>query len=142
MRRALLPVVLCAVAVAPAADALAAKAKPKPISKTVPYRDATPDPTGMAVGPDSHCSGLVPKEAPYQFKAPAAGSLRVTLGGFQGEWALELRTEKGQLLTETDTTGAYESLTVKVKKPGVVNIQPCNLAGTPDGVINLVFTYA
>ena len=115
--------------------------RPTPTTETVPFRDATPDPTGMAVGSDGHCSGLLPREAPYEFTAPLRGTLKVTLGGFTGEWALHLLNEKGSVLSETDTTD-YESLTVKVKKGAVVGVLPCNLAGTPDGTITLVFTPA
>ena len=115
--------------------------RPAPTTETVPYRDATPDPSGVAVGDDGHCSGLLPREAPHEFTAPGRGSLKVTLGAFTGEWALHLLNEKGSVLAETDTTD-YESLTVKVKKGSVVGIQPCNIAGTPDGTITLVFTPA
>lgn len=118
-------------------------APPKPVTETVPFRDATPDPSGIAVGSDGHCSGLLPREQPHTFTAPARGTLKVTLGGFAGEWALHLLNEKGSVLAETDTAApAYESLSVKVKKAGVVDVLPCNLAGTPDGTITLLFTYA
>jgi len=118
-------------------------APPKPVTQTVPFRDATPDPSGMAVGSDGHCSGLLPREKPHSFTAPARGTVKVTLGGFGGEWALHLLNAKGSVLAETDTQApGYETLSVKVKKAGVVDVLPCNLAGTPDGTITLVFTYA
>ncbi|HVF19442.1 MAG TPA: hypothetical protein VNA14_04275 [Mycobacteriales bacterium] len=140
MRLAMLPLAV-AVAVAGLVTPSHAAPRPQPRTETVPFRDATPDPTGMAVGSDGHCSGLLPREAPHKFTAPARGTLKVTLGGFTGEWALHLLNEKGTVLSETDTTG-YESLTVKVKKGAVVGVLPCNLVGTPDGTITLVFTYA
>ena len=120
----------------------APKPKPKPISQEVPFTDATPDYSGWVVGTDSHCAGALPREEPYAFKAPAAGTLKVSISGFTGEWALDLRNEKGAVLAETDVIGELETLTVKLRKPGLVNIAPCNLAGTPEALISLVFTYA
>lgn len=67
--------------------------RPKPINQTAPFRDATPDPTGPAAGDDGHCSGLLPREKPYAFKAPARGTLKVSIAGFNGEWALHLLDE-------------------------------------------------
>ncbi|HVE97594.1 MAG TPA: hypothetical protein VNA12_00250 [Mycobacteriales bacterium] len=140
MRRSLL---LGITAATIAAFALPGSAAPKSMTYTVDFRDATPDPTGMAVGDDGHCSGLLPREAPHVFKAPARGTLKATLGGFEGEWALHLMDAKGSVLAETDTTGAYESLSVKAKKAGtVIHVLPCNLVGTPDGTITIVFTYS
>ena len=138
MRRLLLALLMSATVAGLASPGLAAPGTTT--TDTVAYRDPTPDPTGMAVGSDGHCSGLLPAEAPYVFTAPARGTLKVTLGGFEGEWALHLEDPKGSVLAETDTTGAYESLTVKVKKAGDVHVQPCNLFGTPDGLITLQFT--
>ena len=140
MRRVLLTAVIATTVVGVAAPGGAAP-RPKQTTTTVPFRDATPDPTGVAVGSDGHCSGLLPRETPHAFTAPARGSLKVTLGGFTGEWALHLLSEKGSVLAETDTTD-YETLTVKVKKGAVVGVLPCNLVGTADGTITLVFTYA
>ncbi len=116
--------------------------KPKPINQTVPFRDATLDPSGTAVGSDGHCSGLLPREKAYAFQAPAAGTLKASISGFSGEWAMQLRDAKDKVLAEDDVTGGFETLSVKVRKPGVINVLPCNLAGTPDSVITLVFTFA
>lgn len=138
------PIALLLVAsVASAAGPAVAGPKPKPIEKTVSYTDATPDLTGLRPGSDAHCNGLLPQEAPYEFKAPAAGKLKVSIDGFTGEWALELRDAGGRVLAEQDvTTPAREELTVKLRKPAVVHVRPCNLAGGPNGTISLVFTYA
>ena len=115
---------------------------PKPIEETVPFRDATADPTGVAVG-DGHCAGLLPQEAPYQFKAPARGTLKVSISGFQGDWALHVMDEKRSVLAAQDAAPPEtEKISVKVRKAGVINVLPCNLAGTPDSVIKLTFTYA
>ena len=143
MRRIPLALALVAAVAATATPGLAApKPKPKPISQEVPFTDATPDYSGWAIGPDSHCAGVLPREEAYEFKAPAAGSLKVSISGFTGEWALDLRDAKGNVLAETDELGGFESLTIKLRKPTVVSIAPCNLAGTPEALISLVFTYS
>lgn len=144
MRRLPLVLLLVTSVGSTAAPGLAApKPKPKPIQQEVAFTDATPDLTGLRPDSDAHCNGLVPQEAPYVFKAPAAGKLEVSIDGFTGEWALELRDAAGKVLVETDvTTPERESLTVKLRKPASVSIRPCNLAGSPEAVISLVFTYA
>lgn len=117
--------------------------KPKPIKQTVPFTDATPDPTGVAVGSDGHCSGLLPREAPIAFKAPGAGKLEVSISGFTGEWALQLRSEKDVVLAADDVPPpSFETLSIKLKKAGTVNVLPCNLAGTPNAVVQIIFTPA
>jgi hypothetical protein len=142
MSRSTLALLVVAVVAVTAAPGLAAP-KPKPITQSVPFTDTTPDYSGWAVGPDSHCAGLLPREEAYEFKAPAAGSLKVSISGFTGEWALDLRDAKGNVLAETDVLAPeQETLTIKLRRPGVVNIGPCNLAGTPEALISLVFTYA
>lgn len=141
MRRLTVSVVAAVTVGLVAAPSIAAP-KRKPITKTVAFRDATPDPSGIAVGSDGHCSGLLPREKAYAFQAPAAGTLKATIGGFSGEWALQLRDSKDRVLAAQDVNGGFETLSVKVRKPGVVNVLPCNLAGTPDSVITLVFTFA
>lgn len=142
MKRIPLALVLITAVAATAAPSVAAP-KPKPIKQEVPFTDATPDYSGWAIGPDSHCAGLLPREEPYVFKAPAAGTLKVSISGFTGEWALDLRNEKGDVLAETDTLHPeLETLSIKVRKPTVVHVAPCNLAGTPEALISLVFTYS
>lgn len=140
MRRTPLVLLVIAAVAATATPGLAAP-KPKPIKQEVPFTDSTPDYSGWAVGADSHCAGVLPRESPYVFKAPAAGTLKVAIRGFSGEWALDLRDAKGNVLAETDVTGGFESLTIKTRKAMPVSIAPCNLAGTTQAVISLVFTY-
>lgn len=120
----------------------APKPKPRPISQEVPFTDATPDYSGWAAGEDSHCAGVLPREEPYVFTAPAAGTLKVAISGFTGEWALDLRDARGRVIAETDVLGGFEALTVKLRRRTAVSIAPCNLAGSPDALISLVFTYA
>ena len=140
MRRAPIALLLTA---AVAATAPSAFAGPKPIKQEVAYTDATPDVTGLHPASDAHCNGFLPQEAPHLFKAPAAGKLQVSISGFTGEWALELRDDKGKVLAEEDVSSPeLESLTIKLRKPAVVNIRPCNLVGSSQAKISLVFTYA
>lgn len=142
MTRLPLALVVIAAVAATAAPGVAAP-KPKPITREVPFTDATPDYSGWAVGPDSHCAGVLPREEAYEFTAPAAGSLKVSISGFSGEWALDLRDAKGNVLAETDVLAPeQETLTIKLRRPGVVHIGPCNLAGTPEALISLVFSYS
>lgn len=127
-----------------AGPATAGPKKP-PIKKTVDYTDATPDPTGNANsgGNASHCSGMLPSgETGIAFAAPAAGSLKATLGGFQGDWSLQMRDGKGKVLGGDDVNPpGYESATIKIKAKGKYVIFPCNLGGTPLATVTYVFTY-
>lgn len=144
MRRRAALALLMLVPVAVAAPSSAApKPKPKPIQQTVTFTDATPDPSGVAVGSDGHCSGLLPREDPIAFKAPAAGKLEVSIGGFTGEWALQLRSDGDVVLAADDVPPpAFETLSIKVRKATTINVLPCNLAGTPTAVVQITFTYA
>ena len=143
MRRVALALLLVPSLALAAPSSAAPKPKPKPIKQTVTFTDATPDPSGMAVGADGHCSGALPREAPIAFKAPAAGKLEVSIGGFTGEWALQLRSDKDVVLAAQDEPApATESLSIKVKRAGTVNVLPCNLAGTSSAVVQITFTYA
>ena len=124
-------------------SAVYAAPKPPPQTQEVTFRDPTADPTGYAIGSDGHCSGVLPREAPYSFKAPARGTVKVTLSGFQGVWGLHLEDAKGSVTGATDSTSGTPTLSVKSKKPGtIVNVRPCNMAGSPDATIKLVFTSA
>ncbi len=141
MHRALLALLLVP-SVALAAPSSAGP-KPKPTTQTVTFTDATPDPSGIAVGSDGHCSGLLPRETPIAFKAPSAGRLEVSLGGFTGEWALQLRNDKDVVLAAGDVPPpSFETLSIKVKKAGTIKVLPCNLAGTPNAVVRISFTPA
>lgn len=143
MTRLPLALLLVAGLTATATPGLAApKPKPKPISQEVPFTDSTPDYSGWAIGEDSHCAGVLPREEPYVFTAPAAGTLKVAISGFTGEWALDLRDAKGRVIAETDVLGGFETLTIKLKRKTPVSIAPCNLAGSPEALISLVFTYS
>ncbi len=141
MRRTAFALLLVS-SVALAAPSFAAP-KPKPITQTMPFRDATPDPSGIAVGSDGHCSGLLPREAPLVVKLPAAGSFEVSISGFTGEWALQLRSDKDVVLAAQDVAPPeFEKLRIKVRKATTIRVLPCNLVGSPDSVVKTVFTFS
>ncbi|HVF20553.1 MAG TPA: hypothetical protein VNA14_09950, partial [Mycobacteriales bacterium] len=101
------------------------------------------------------CSAAV--EAPQSvhvesFKAPAAGTLKVEVTGFLGDWDLALNDGKAKRLAEGDnasvtptsmSTGSIvEKLSYKVKKAGDLVIVVCNFAGGPTGSGKYTFTPA
>ena len=153
MSRQVVPLV--ALAVMTAALAAPADAAPKTIEKSfdvtipVPLAGATSDPTAPVA-----CSGAV---APFpmsshveSFKAPAAGTLKVEVTGFVGDWDVALdsggkRLAEGDNASVTPTsmsTGSIvEKLTYKVKKPGKLDIQVCNFLGGPTGSGKYTFTF-
>jgi len=131
-------VLLAASAVATAALALPALgAPPKPITQKFTYNDGTADPTATAVS-GAGCDGMLPNEKGIEFKAPAAGKLKVSLTS-TGDWALEVRDAKGRALGTADggMPQDQESVAVKLKAGGTFTILPCNLGGLPNasGVI-------
>jgi hypothetical protein len=150
--RLVMPVAL----VVGAALALPAGAAPKPIEKSfdvsipVPLAGATSSPTAPV-----SCSGAVPllpmSVQVESFTAPAAGTLKVEVTGFMGDWDLALdsggkRLAEGDNASVTPTsmsTGSIvEKLTYKVKKPGKLDIQVCNFLGGPTGKGKYTFTFA
>jgi hypothetical protein len=138
IRTALIAAVVAGVSLANVAGA----APPKGFTKTVSFTDATPDPTGNAAsGNENHCSGKLPQEAPISLKVPGAGTVDVTLGGFQGDWALQIKDASGEVLAGDDQNPpAYESTSVSLKKAGTISILPCNLEGTPQGTVTYTYT--
>jgi hypothetical protein len=121
--------------------ATAQAAPPKKFSKTVSYTDPTPDPSGNAgSGNENHCSGQLPREDPISVKIPGPGTLDVSLGGFQGDWALQLRQGDEVIAGDDVNPPGYEAATVRFKKAGTVLIQPCNLEGTPQGTVTYTYT--
>ena len=153
-RRRVIPAV--ALAVVSAGLAVPAEAAPKTIEKSfsatipVPLAGATSDPTAPVA-----CAGAV---APFpmsshveSFSAPAAGTLKVEVTGFVGDWDIALdsngkRIAEGDNASVTPTnmsTGSIvEKLTYKVKKAGDLDIIVCNFAGGPNGTGKYVFTFA
>ena len=137
-RLALVLVPALAVGVA-AAPSLAAP-KPKPITKSW-TATANPDPTPNATGA---CTQDVPGgEHVEQFEAPAAGTLKVSITGFQGDWDLCVLDAKGAVVGSS--TGFVEATTetvqIKLKKKTALQIVSQNGIGTPTANGTLTFTY-
>jgi hypothetical protein len=149
----LLPVVALGAGIAVlAAPAMAA---PKPITKA--FSVSIPVPGGAISDPTGTTACAAVTEAPSSvhreaFKAPAAGTLKVEVTGFVGDWDLALNDGKGKRLAEGDnatvtptsmSTGSLvEKLTYKVKKAGDLVIVVCNFAGGPTGNGKYTFTPA
>jgi hypothetical protein len=138
-RTALIATVVAGVSLAGVANA----GPPKGFTKTVSYTDATPDPSGNAgSGNESHCSGKLPAEAGIAVKIPGPGTVDVTLGGFQGDWALQVKDASGEILGGDDVNPpAYESTSVRLKKAATITILPCNMEGTPSATVTYTYAY-
>lgn len=132
-----------AVAVGLTLGTAAQAAPPKNFEKTVAFTDATPDPTGnLAATEAEHCLGELPREKPIELKVPGSGTVEVTISGFQGDWTLMITDAKGELITGADVNPPdTETASFPMKKAGTVNILPCNLAGTPQASVKMVYTF-
>lgn len=129
-----------AVAAAPVALA----APPKPITKTYTATAPAPDPTNAAGG-YTVCAQNVPGSFHVEeFKAPAAGTLKVELTEYQVDWDLLLMDGKDKEIASSGSggVGGPEITQVKLKKPGVVKIVACNWSGGPTGTVSYTFTFA
>lgn len=141
-RTAVLTLTVLAAATVAAPGAVAAP--PKPVTKTYTATAPLPDPTNL-VGGYSVCAQNVPQSFHIeQFKVPAAGSVKVVLTGFLGDWDLLLMDGKGKELAYGGAlppeTG--EIAQVKFKKPTVLQIVACNWAGGPTGEVTYTYTPA
>lgn len=117
-------------------------AGPKPFTKTVSYTDATPDPTGNLAATDAqHCEGKLGSDEGIKVKFPAAGTIDVAISGYSGDWALEVRDASGENVAGDDQNPpATESTSVRIKKAQVLQILPCNLAGTPQATVTYTWS--
>ena len=142
---------LVAAAAATALTGPAGAAAKKPISKSYTATAPAPDPTNAAgVNDYTVCAMTVPNSFDkHEFKAPAAGKLKVTVTDIYGDWDL-LITDGAGIERGSSGSGGYgtpvapstESTTVKIKKAGTYNIIACNWAGAPTASVKYVFTYA
>jgi hypothetical protein len=140
-----LAAVVAAGTFAPAVAAPKPKPKPKPVSKTYTATAATPDPVGpLANG--QNCQPNLPgsfHEEP--FTVPFAGTLKVDLAKFQGDWALGV-FKGGTALADSDQDVGEpldrpESVTLKFKRAGdKIVIRACNFAGGPTGEVTYVMS--
>ena len=140
MRRILL---LTSVLAVGAAGSLtpALAAPPKPFTKTVTFTDPTPDPSAFVLGPE-HCMGKLPAEQPVAVDVPGAGSVAISITGFTGEWSLMVTNDKGAVIGTADADApATESMKLRMKRAGKINILPCNIAGTFTAQLTYSYTY-
>lgn len=129
-----------ATALAPVALA----APPKPITKTYAVTAPLPDPSNYAGQGYSVCAQNVPMSFHSEaFKVPAAGTLKVELSKFEGDWDL-LITSKGKELGSGGSSdlSTPEVAQVKFKKVTDIEIVACNWAGGPTGEVTYTFTFA
>ena len=141
-RTATLTIAVLAAATVAAPGALAA---PKPITKTYTATAPMADPSNFA-GTTTYgvCGMNVPQSFhTEEFKVPAAGSLKINMTGYVGDWDLLLTGDKGQELATggAGDLGVPEVMQVKFKKPTTVAIIACNWAGGPTGTVKYTFTY-
>ncbi len=123
--------------------AQAAPPPPKGFTKSVAYTDATPDPTGNTGATNAdHCTGRLPQEAGITVKVPGPGDLDISIAGFTGDWALQIKDTKGNVLTGDDVNPPdFEATSVRLKKAATIIILPCNLAGTPNGKVTYKYSF-
>ena len=153
MNRTLVLTVAAAAAVGTVAAPALAAPKKKPITKTYSATAPTPDPTNWLneVGAANYsvCNQVVPQSwHEHQFKAPAAGSLKLELSGFYGDWDLLVMNSKkaevgagGAGDVSTPAAPTKETATIKIKKAETFTIVACNWAGGPTGTVKYTFTY-
>lgn len=131
---AALPVALLGVAAAP--SLAVPKPKPKPITMTY----------SATAAPGAVCDGTVPTALhSTAFKVPAAGSLKVTLDGFTGDWDLALTSGGRELASSAGlqpVDGDSEQVVTKFRRASTVSIDACNFVGGPTATVTYVFTYA
>ncbi len=117
---AALVVVVAAGSLAPAVAAPAKK--PKPVSKQYTATAFPPDPSHIAIT-DGICNTTNPTSQHNEpFTVPFAGTLKVDMKGFQGDWDLALYSGTTLVASSaqglTDPIDRPESFTVKLKKKG------------------------
>ena len=151
MSRRLVPAIAAGIGIAaliaPAAAAPKAIEKSFAVNIPVPLSGATGDPLAPVA-----CSGesLPGSEHLETVKLPGAGTLKVEVTGFLGDWDIALQDTKGKRLAEGDnasvtltnmSTGSIvEKLVYKAKKAGDVQIIVCNFLGSATGTGKYTFT--
>lgn len=114
---------------------------PAPFSRTVTFVDNTPDPSGYVLGPE-HCMGRLPAEQPVPVNVPGPGTVDIAISGFSGEWSLLITDKDGEVVGVADADApATESMTMRLKRAGKINILPCNLFGTNEARLTYSYKY-
>lgn len=136
------------VAVAAAGSFAPALAAPKPVTKTYTATAGTADPT-PALGTATGAEVCEPMNAAAKFsepfKVPYAGTLKVDMTGFVGDWDMAVFQGDKQLAFSaqdvSDPVDRPEAVTLKLKKAGTtIEIRSCNFAGGPTAKMAYVFT--
>ncbi len=127
------------------APALAAPAKPKPVSKEYTATAFPPDPSHIGVT-SGICNTTNPASQHNEpFTVPFAGTLVIDMNGFQGDWDLALYRGSTLIAQSAQSTEqdpqTPEKITVKLKKVGdKLSIRACNFAGGPTAHVKYVHT--
>ena len=162
--RTAVPVALSALVAAGAlAPAVAAPAKPKPITATYEVSGMpVPAPLVTGVDGDNSCAnpdleGVSTTTKTITTKGP--GTLVVGLTGFAGDWDITVTDADDEVIAvgAGTTTGGevpvvgggngslgadnVEKAEVKLKKAATLNISVCNYAGGPSATAKYTFTY-
>lgn len=142
------PALAASLSLAVAAGALSPvlAAPPKPVKKSYEATAPTPDPTPFTGQTGGNCSPTLDTakhEAP--FTMPWAGTLKVDLHSFQGDWALAILDDKGKKLADHDNDVSEpidtpSTITLKLKKKTDLVIRACNFAGGPTGTVDILAT--
>jgi hypothetical protein len=131
--------------------ATASKARPKPLKGSWSFTDTTPDPAVTVLDAAGKRSGYCVGEVPSSpadvntavLKTAGPGTLTVR-GTTTGDWAMELRDKKNNLLGGSDgaTPQDQEGVTgVALRKAGSYKIVFCNLGGSPAATATYSFIY-
>ena len=97
---------------------------------------ASPDPSS------SDCKGtFAAARSTVPLKLPSAGTFKVELTGFLGDWDLAVEGKGGSVLGASAgfVEATTETVQVKVKKAMEITIVACNYAGGPTARGNYVF---
>ncbi len=125
-----------------APSALAAPRK-KPITGAYKATASMPDPTNFVPGKYPVCAMNVPGSFDtHPFTIPAAGTLRVEMSGFTGDWDMLLLDPDKEVAGESGNGPAEDEATdVSFKKATKITIVACNWAGTPTANVKYSFTF-
>lgn len=147
LRTAAVTSVVAVAAAGALAPALAAPPKPKPVKKSYTATAAMPDPTPITGETGGNCSPLLDQAKHEEpFTMPFAGTLKVDLTGFQGDWALAILNSKGEKIADHDNDAtssapdAPSQIILKVKKKTDLVIRACNFAGGPEAQVDILGT--
>jgi hypothetical protein len=144
LRTALATSLTAVVAAGALAPALAAP--PKPVKKSYTATTTTPDPTPISGRTGGNCSPTLDSAKHEEpFTMPYAGTLKVDLTGFQGDWALAITDTKGKKLADHDNDVSEpidtpSQIVLKLKKKTDLIIRACNFAGGPTAKVDVLAT--